>query len=124
MKVRKNKGQQIGDRIKQAEQKLKLVVERTGNMESWALETIRANKQREELTQMLTTCVTLLIKDCIGRGLSDEETAALTEALDGPPKGETDGGTAREASAGESVPAASDDRGDGGGQVGAGAPAE
>ena len=123
MRVKKNKGRIATDRAKQLEQKLKMLGERTGNMESWCLETIRTGKERENLLQMLTTCVTLLIKDCIGRGLSNEETAALEEALDGP-KGESNGATS-EAAAGEPVQATGDIGGSGDlGAVGAGAPAE
>jgi hypothetical protein len=120
---KKNKGKIATDRLKQAEQKLKTLSERTGNMEAWAMETIRATKERENLIQMVTTCVTLLIKDCVGRGLSQEETAALVEALDGPPKGDGDG-TTRGDVAGESVQVTSDSSGDSGGPVGAGAPPE
>lgn len=83
---------------------LAMTKERLNNLEAWALETMRGNKERENLVQMMATCVTLLIKDCIGRGLSEEETAALTEALDGPPKkGETDGDAPQD-TAGEPVP--------------------
>lgn len=117
MRVKKNKGQQVGDRLKQAEHKLKLLLERAGNLEAWALETMRGNKERENLVQMMATCVTLLIKDCIGRGLSEEETAALTEALDGPKKGETDGETSQSAE-GNTAPAAGTDVHDKPGQVG------
>jgi hypothetical protein len=104
--MKKNKGKQKGE----VQAGVKRLTEMVNNLNAWAMEQVRVHQEREVLLQMLTTCVTLVVKDVLGRGLSEEETAALTEALDGPPKkGESNGSEATERAEGTAAQPAGGD---------------
>lgn len=100
----KNKGKQSGERFRKLEADNKLLKERLGNLEAWALGNLKDQRGRDDLLDKVATITVLLIKEALGRELSPEEVAGLTEALDGPSKGETDGVTSQSA-AGDSAPA-------------------
>jgi hypothetical protein len=91
MKV-KNKGQQVGARLRKIEADNKQLLEQLGNINAWAVGAIREQRQRDELLDKVATIAVMLIKDCLGRNLTDEEHAALVEAIDGPAKKEGDNG--------------------------------
>lgn len=100
---KKNKGKTRRTRDAQAAQLKEQIV----NLNAWAMEQIRTTQQRGALLDMLTTCVVLLIKDCLGYELSQEELDALAQAI------KETGYEAQEA-AGDSAPSDGDGAGDGG----------
>jgi hypothetical protein len=104
--MKKNKGKPATERLRAIENKLKNQAEQLANLNAYAMQEVQNKPRMEVLIDTMATCVTLLIKDCIGRGLSEEETAALTEALDGK-KGETN--EASQSTEGQPVPATGDE---------------
>jgi hypothetical protein len=77
-------------------------------LNAWGMSTIRERQADVELLDRLATIAVLLLKRALGREMSAEEIAAMTEALDGPSKGESDGATS-EGVAGSAAPVSGDD---------------
>jgi hypothetical protein len=58
-----------------------MLEEQVKNLNSWVLGQIRANEQQAEHLNMMTTVVVLITKQALGKTLTDEEVAALKEAV-------------------------------------------
>lgn len=78
---RKNKGRPATEVARENKSKLAAIEGRIANIESWAMGQIRANNQQGEHLDKLTTVAVLLIKEALGMTLSEEEVAALKEAV-------------------------------------------
>ena len=98
---KKNKGRPASDVAKENKSKLAQLELQVNNLNSHAMDQLRQDRQQGQLIEMMATCLTLVIKDVVGIGLTDEEMAALREALG---KGESDGVAAPQQPDGKAAP--------------------